>query len=333
MQKNYALWAVIAVIIIGGAIFLIKESATENALQNQGDTVPTTETNTSGTIEASVSAPAKSKDTGRVIFSITDEAVGLDTLQSIMLTVNELSVQSSQGSWVSISKTPRTFDLLNLHEKARNELLSDLNLTAGSYTKIRLSIGKVVIVSKEGLKNVEAKLPSQTLTFNTKIVVEKGGTSGVSFDFDSGKALHRTGDGTILFFPVVKLNTQHGIGLVQMLGGNVELLNGLSDFDQTLGVDENGNLKIGFALAASTKLELLGNIVRILPADEKAADLKVSAQTAIDTAIQSGYISTALSVQTILREKSRVWQIVGTKGAMLVTVYVDINTGKVVSVQ
>ncbi len=330
MNKNYSVIAIIGIVVIVGVFyFSSSRPSLQMPSQNQGNTSTTGNTETGG----SVPAPVQSKSTGRVVFSVSDEAVGLDTLQSVLLTINEVSVQSPQSGWVSVSKTPRTFDLLALKNSGRNELLSDVNLSAGTYNQIRLSIGKVVVVQKNGLKNVEAKVPSQTLRFNAKLVVEKGKASGASFDFNAGKALHSTGEGTLVFFPVFTVDTVHGVGKVQILAGNVELLNGLPDFDQTLGVDENGNLKVGYSINAVTKIEFMGKVIHLIPMGEKPEDIKVSAQAAITTAINGGYITSATSVQTTLRENKRVWQVVGAKGGTDVTVYIDIATGAVLAVQ
>lgn len=51
---------------------------------------------------------------GRVLFTIADKSADLGSVSSIQVTVDSVSAQTSSGSWVTISSTPRTYDLLAL---------------------------------------------------------------------------------------------------------------------------------------------------------------------------------------------------------------------------
>lgn len=346
MKNNYLILAIIVLLVIGVAVYLNVGRVTNNIPQNPNNAFSTSTANSvkdgitsqinNNTKQEGTASPTltASKNTGRVVLSITDEAVGLDTVQSILMTINNISVQNSQGDWVSLLKTSKVLDLVSLYRNSYNELVSDTNLLPGTYSKIRISIGNVIVIPKGGLNSLQAKLPLQTLTLDTKIIVEKGKITGISFDFDSPKSLIRTIDGTIIFFPVVFLSTQHNIGMVQLLASNgVQLLNSTTDFTQTFGVDENGIIKVGFAMNQLARFELLGNVIHIIPYDEKSSDIIIPAQSAINIAIQKAYISSALSIQTVTRGSKRVWSIVGVKESSLVTVYLDITTGSVLSVQ
>ena len=333
MKKNYIILAVIAVIVLLIAVFkspVVTPVVTIEEDEQGNDIIPT-ETGKTTTTKTGTSVP--SKNAGRVVFTISDETVLSDaTIQSVLLTINDISVHNSSG-WVTVSKTPRAFDLVSLKATGRDEMMLDTNLNAGTYDQIRFSLGQILVAHKSGLNSENAKSRLQTINLNTKIVFEKGGLSGVSFDFDLAKSLHRINDGTLMFFPVLKLNTQHSIKTLQNLGGNVQFFEGLTDFVQSWGVDENGDIKVDFSFGNLTKIEFVGKVIRIIPYEEKQEDIKVGAQTILDTVIRNGYLSEVVSIQTIVRENKRIWKVVGIKSSARVTVYADISTGAVISVE
>ncbi len=339
MKKLHTILAIATILIIAGLAVLTGTrgtapvETTPPAQEPAAQGTPT-QSGTGTTKPVAPTGVAPTATMGRVIFTITDDAIALETIESIVITVNELSVHSPKKGWVTISKTPQYFDLLALHEKGTNALFADLIMTPDTYDQVRFAVGKIVIANKEGLKNVEAKLPSNTLTFNTKLLVEKGKTSAVTLDIISSKSLHQTGSGTIMFLPVIGIHAQHGIANVQALGGDVEFIGGLTDFDQSWGMDETGTLARGYVFDPLAKIELIGrSTIRVIPRDEKAADIKVSAEQAIDAAIKAGYIETASSIKTMTRYLKRVWQIRGVKADTKITVYVDISTGAVVAAE
>lgn len=70
---------------------------------------------------------------------------------------------------------------------------------------------------------------------------------------------------------------------------------GKSDFDATVGMDETGTMKPGFAFESGTEFEFLGNIIHVIPHGEKQGGT-VSAQAAVDAALKSGYMDAAVSM-------------------------------------
>lgn len=191
---------------------------------------------------------------GRVVFAVTDAAASLENLTSVTMSVNKVEVQSSTDSWVTVSTTPYSFDLLKLKKSGALELLADVKLDAGTYNQVRLNISKVVVV-KAG-QTMEAKLPSNDLKIVGHLVVEADGTSTAVLDFMLDKSLHVTGNGLYVFAPVVKLMTQSQASA--QVGANrvVTVGNGKVDANVTVGMNEKGETKENFEIGANAKVEV-----------------------------------------------------------------------------
>lgn len=276
-------------------------------------------------------SPTPTSGTGRAVFLLKDDAVPLDTMESIHMTVNEIAVKSSAKGWVTISSTPHDVDLLDLYHTSRLETMADVNLTEGVYDALRLKIGKITVVEKNsgGIAH-NAKLPSGTMTFIGNLVVGKGKSSAVTLDVIAAKSLHTTGNGTFMFFPVVNVKMQSEVS-VQASGKGVYVTGGKSDFDATLGMDETGKTVNGFSFGSGVKFDLLGSVIRVIPPEEKPSESRISAEAAIDAAVKSGYMDTTLSVTTGVRAGVSIWKVVGLKKLLPAVVYIDAVTGAVLS--
>jgi hypothetical protein len=100
-------------------------------------------------------------------------------------------------------------------------------------------------------------------------------------------------------------------------------------------MDENGVMKKDFALQTGDdlKLEIVNDAIRITTKDEKETGVKVTAQSAIDLAVQGGQLDSAASVKLLTREGKKVWRVIGMKDQELTNVYVDVTTGGIVAVE
>ena len=137
-----------------------------------------------------------------------------------------------------------------------------------------------------------------------------------------------------MFFPIIRQSSQHDIGTVQIIGGNTELLNGLTDFDQGWGMDENGFLKTGFSFVPATQFEFFGTVLHVIPYESQPSTETFSAQSAVSAALErQQYMTEALSVQTTLRQGKRVWMVTGMKGSSVVRVYLDTSSGAIIAVE
>src|SRR3989344_3576824 len=121
MNKTYLIFAVV-VIIIGAILYTFSQSTTNN-LENSSMATSTEETTGTTNTSSAYSTPSTSttkplgttsKNSGRVVFTITDNAVSLENLQFIMLTVTNISV-NGPGGWTNLISGTRKFDLLDLY--------------------------------------------------------------------------------------------------------------------------------------------------------------------------------------------------------------------------
>ncbi len=282
-------------------------------------------------LPAPVRASAPAKNQGTVTFAITDKAESLDSFQNILVQLNSVSVHKENGGWVAMKNTPPLFDLLKLyHSEQSLAFLAELNLDEGTYDQFRFNIGSMVLVTKDGVYH-EAKVPSKEVKLNVDLIVERGNKSALTIDIMSDKSIHVTGSGIYIFTPVMKIETRSKLEQTQVLPtGMVTLISGKTDMSVVTGMDENGDTKRDFMFDANTEFEIIGNAIRVIPKEESAATIKIMPQQAIDLAIQSGNLTSVISLRTTKRNNKFVWQIRGVKSdGSIGTVYLDVITGAV----
>ena len=345
MSRIIIVIGIVGVLIIGGWWLFSGSSPVPEIVQKTENTLPyqqpgpkaepqlsrpTSPASPSAAPRTSAPSPTPTSVTGRTVFLLKDGAVSLDSMESIHMTVNEIAVKSSAKGWVTVASTPHDVDLLDLYHTSRLETMADVNLVEGVYDALRLKIGKITVVEKNsgGIAH-DAKLPSGTMTFVGNLVVKKGKSSAVTLDVIAAKSLHTAGNGTFMFFPVVRASMQSEVS-VQQSGKSIYVTSGKSDFDTTLGMDETGATRNGFSFGSGVKFDLLGNVIRVIPAGEKQSGSYVSAEAAIDAAMKSGYIDTTLSITTSVECGVAVWKVVGSKKLLPATLYIDVATGAVV---
>ncbi len=282
-------------------------------------------------LPAPVRAPAPTKNQGTVTFAITDKAESLDSFQNILVQLSGVSVHKENGGWVAMKNTPPLFDLLKLYKSEQAlAFLAELNLDQGTYDQFRFDIGSMVLVTKDGVYH-EARVPSKEIKLNTKLVVENGNKSSLTVDIISDKSIHMTGKGAYIFTPVMKIETRSKLEQTQVLvTGMVTLIGGKTDMSVTTGMDESGETKRDFMFDANTEFEIIGNVIRVIPQEESQVTIKVMPQQAIDLAIQSGNLTSVISLRTMQRNGKFVWQIRGVKSdGSIVTVNLYVITGAV----
>ncbi len=330
MTKKYLLWAVLAALVVGG-VYLLSQPATPGTSNETGE--PTTsDKSSSDTVPSKPAVAVPAKDLGRLVFSVADEAVRLDNVQSALLNIKQVLLFSPQNGWITISNTPQTFDLVQLKKDGKFVLLIDKQIKYGDYTQIRLIIGTVAVL-KDGIA-YDAKLPSKDLRIVTNFSVARGATSAVTVDFLGDKSLHRTGSGKYVFTPVLTVKTYDRVEKVQIANKKVELIGGVIKYNSTVGVDENGDLKIGYEINPAASLELLNDAIIITSAGYDTNFFKVNVEGAIKIAIDAGLITGALSAKSINDDDHQpVWQVIGVKNGKRVLVKIHGTSGKIIYTQ
>lgn len=271
-----------------------------------------------------------SKTQGRVVVVITDDVVGLNTISELRLTVSEVRVLNAAGKWVSVSSSPKQYELLMLDQKALHAVFADSNLEVGSYKEIWITLGSASVV-----KNGSAyplKLPSRDIRVAAKLNIIRGKDAGVIIDIQGDTSLFQTEKGAYVFMPVVRFQTLSQTS-TQIFSGIAYFTGGSADTDVTVGMNENGIVKTGFSFNKNTRFDIVGNAIRIIPPGEETKSLVITAEQALNMAIQKGYISSALSIKTTTKNDRVAWQIVGVKNNETVIVYLDVVSGETIAVE
>lgn len=129
-------------------------------------------------------------------------------VSAVNITVSNIEVHKTTGEteWLSIIEEDKNFDLLKL--RGVEEVLGSKEIETGNYTQIRMDV-KEVIVTIDG-EPQKAKLPSGKLKLLYSFEVERDKITVLTLDFDADKSVVVTGDGKVIFKPVVKIRTTKG---------------------------------------------------------------------------------------------------------------------------
>ncbi|MBI2852036.1 MAG: DUF4382 domain-containing protein [Chloroflexi bacterium] len=117
------------------------------------------------------------------------------------------NASDSGGEWISVLGKPPSFDLMDVI--GVTALLGSVNLTAGSFTQIRMDVDRVEVTTAAG-DNFTAEVPSGKLKIVRPFSVTPGLRTVLTIDFDGEKSLVITGQGKAIFKPVVKLLVEGG---------------------------------------------------------------------------------------------------------------------------
>ena len=167
-----------------------------------------------------------SSDTGTLQVDLTDAST--DAYQAIYVTINEVQVHPSganegESSWQTIANPEKTYNLLELVNGVRANL-AITELASGSYSQLRLILGKTATVDNNILGNphpyanyliddsdneIELKVPSGLQT-GIKIVggfsIETSGSTELTLDFNATKSIVLPGNnGKWLLKPTIKV--------------------------------------------------------------------------------------------------------------------------------
>lgn len=198
----------------------------------------------------------------RAVFTIADKAADMGSVTAIRVTVDQVQVHSAAEGWVTVSSTPRTYDLLQLKASGAQMLLADANLSSGTYGQARLLISNVVITDASGPH--EAKLPSGELKIIQDFELKANSTSAIKFDFAADRSLHLTGRGEYVLAPVVRFEHKEDADVEEKDNDEVEVRSGRVRVDAEFGMDENGRVYAGPGIAADADVAIEGNLVRIV---------------------------------------------------------------------
>jgi hypothetical protein len=194
---------------------------------------------------------------GTVVATIADAKADMGPVSSVIITVDSVEIHSNASGWVTLSDTPATYDLLALKSSNDQVLLSNVNISSGTYEQARLIISKVVVTDSNGTH--DAKLPSSELKIVGITVVAENETSVIKFDFLVNESLHVTGSGQYIMAPVVFFESKSSATVNIGSDNTVEVGDGKVRESTKVGMDENGIVGVDKGIPNNVNLTLLTN--------------------------------------------------------------------------
>jgi hypothetical protein len=204
---------------------------------------------------------------GTVEFRVTDPPP--PDMDHIWVTISNLAIHKAGGRWTEITVEPehQPFDLKAI--EGIEQFLTSQVVDAGKYTQIRLNVSSVKVVVNE--EEHEATVPSGKIKIVRSFVVEDGGKTVLTLDFNGKKSVNVTGAGRYLFEPVIKLRVAKGApalaiattGLPDGVVGasynaTLEAVGGTEPY--TWSISDNTSLPDGFELNPSTGIISSDNV-------------------------------------------------------------------------
>ena len=219
-------------------------------------------------------------------------------------TTTATATATSDAGWQALALTgDTTFDLLQV--QGLEQLLAVGDLTPGTYTQIRMEVTKVM-VTFEGEAPVEATIPSGKLKFVRPFEIAAGQTTVLLFDFDALKSINTTGNGKVMFKPVIKLTMTKTPGNMEII--TPTLPNGLVGIPYTTTLAAMGgtapytwSLKAGSVLPAGLTLAPATGIISGTPtaAGDSTFTIRVEDNSTVKKAAEKTFTMNIGAADTI----------------------------------
>jgi hypothetical protein len=149
---------------------------------------------TAGILEIQVTDAPPDQEVTSIIVELTDIRVW-----------READDPGGEGEWITVVEGPETFDLILLRDEGIEQLLGSVEITTGYYTQIRMDVVLLEAVIDGETATEGIKFPSEEIKTTGNFNIEENMTTELLFDFDAEKSLKLTGEGKVIFSPVVKL--------------------------------------------------------------------------------------------------------------------------------
>ncbi len=200
-----------------------------------------------------------STNSGNLIIGITDATAEISNVNDINLSIKKIEVYSQTKGWVTASSDTKSYKLLSLHANGRTELYTRAEVSEGTYNKVRVTLGDVVINTKTK-GNVKATLPSKYVVINGNVKVKEGENSTVKLDILADQSLHTTVDGGYVFASRIKAESKSNANVSIGNDEVVLITNGSVDSETTVGVDFDGVSKLNFKAESDNSLKVESSI-------------------------------------------------------------------------
>jgi hypothetical protein len=118
------------------------------------------------------------------------------------------SETDGDGGWITVISDPQPFDLIKLKDLGAEEILGEAVIDIGRYNQIRMDVEFVDAVIDGETVETGVDLPSGKLKIIGSFTIEVDTITVLLIDFDADKSLVFTGQGKVIFKPVVKLSIE-----------------------------------------------------------------------------------------------------------------------------
>ncbi|MEW6723040.1 MAG: DUF4382 domain-containing protein [Candidatus Micrarchaeota archaeon] len=282
-------------------------------------------------------APQAPEGKGRAVFAIADAAADMGAVSSIEVTVDEVSVHSASEGWVTVSSTPKTYDLMELRASGERELLADAQLDSGEYQQMRLRISKVLVTDGNGTH--EARMPSKELKIAGAFSVGANATSTATFDFAADESLHVTGEGQYVLAPVVGVETRRDAEVTVESDARVVIRGGNVLTSTRVGMDENGTLGVGLKIPAGAAVSIQDGVITVMPPGLNAsgkgnivvgitdAAANLSSVSGVEVTVDSVSIQSASGAWVVLSDEGQTFDLLELRDEDYTALLADADVG------
>lgn len=208
----------------------------------------------------------KPDNAGTLYIGITDATNEITDVSEVNLSVNKVEVYSSTKGWVTAGSSSKSYKLFALNASGKTELYAKTDVEAGTYDKVRVTLGDAVVTSKTK-GDVKATLPSSYVVIDSAVKVKEGESTHVKLDVIADESLHLTVDGAYVFAPVVKTESKSNTTVTVGSDNVITTSGGTVDSSTSVGVDIDGTSKANFELITDTSLKVdssAGSAVKFL---------------------------------------------------------------------
>jgi hypothetical protein len=230
--------------------------------------------NQTGSIEVRVTDAPPNQDVTSVMVTVTSVQIHLagnsasptttqsstSTTTTTATSTSTITTTDSDSGWITLNLSgPSTFDLLKV--QGLEQVLAVGDLAPGQYTQIRMAVSKIQVAISGGSLQ-EATIPSGDLKFVQPFNVVAGKATVILFDFDAAHSINITGNGKIIFKPVIKLTVTKTPGALEITTPSLPNGEVRTAYNTTLNAIggkapytwsvTTGNLPTGLSLDAAT---------------------------------------------------------------------------------
>lgn len=288
-------------------------------------------------------APASQNNTGNqtpeagtaitknMVFGITDSSSpAIENIEAVFITIHDLQIRHSEKGWIDVFGDAQQYDLISLKRENAVFLVTDVDVDAGTYDQVGLTMGNVTVVERGTQK--EATLPLGDIKIFGNIVVNEGQQSTIVFDIAAIRSLYQTDAGEFIFVPIIKLQSRSNTVSHLNQEGEIAIVGGQVETDKSVGMDINGEVKTNFILDENAKLSIIGGAIKLEAPGEDDPSVQITPQMAIDLVTKEGYLDQAIAVKLVTKNNEQAWLVSGLKNVEMSNVYISAKTGFVITI-